>query len=430
MMDGLQCHFCSLKTTDTALMVSHVKEVHFQGGEDDYLSPLTLNHKESSIFPSGRKKGLKVNPIESMQGKGYGKVKLGAKKLKPVPASELAKLKLKPVSFEEFQRLIQKDEMAHKNPSINHIHNREESTEEIRPKRAHNFVEEIHEDLRLGQHESKVRKIDKRYQCKECPYTADHEKNLQRHVTQAHEKPRHYQCQQCPYKATRFSDLQQHTHQKDTNDTSFISDLVRLNSIERLGGAASKTNYNKRLRLQPVPADELAKLKLKPVTENDMKSCFQKSKQELIEPKRISTREKHIKQLLAKQASHRDSSWNESQTKSHKDVSEQQVMNRHIKNEAGHSESAENTPHLENENDPTDDSCQKGYEESQKSDMSGAIETVLEEEPLTFMKKELEDLAYEQTSAKMKLRCNACGFKTAEMVEMTGHLISEHVDEL
>ena len=419
MSDEFECHFCSLKTTDTTRMVSHVKEAHFQVGDKDYDLPST----------STMKIGLKVKPIESLQlrGKGGRKVKYGAKNLKPVPATELAKLKLKPVTFEEVQRRTQK---VHKtNPD------RGETTEESGRKRTFEETEETNEGRRPGQHKSKARKTDRPHQCKECPYKADQMSNLQLHVIQAHEKPRLYQCQQCSYKAPRFCDLQQHMSkspcrfaqmsapQEDPNDTTFMFDFVRLDSLQRLRGAAPEKSGSRKLRLKTVPADELAKLKLKPVSENQMERNMLEQKQEFIEPKRIFTREKHINELLAKQASNTDLLQYRSRTRSQINAN---LMTRHIKNESEHFDSAENVSRYEN--DSRDNSREKEYEE-QKNDI-GAMETVLEAEPLTFMKQEVEDLVHDQGGAKMKLRCNACGLKAADMVEMTGHLISKHVDEL
>ena len=416
MTDEFECHFCSLKTTDTTRMVSHVKEAHFQVGDKDYDLPSTM------------KIGLKVKPIESLQlrGKGDRKVKFGTKKLKPLPAAELAKLKLKPVTFEEVQRRTQK---VHKtNPD------RGETTEESCRKRTFEETEETNEGRGPGQHKSKARKTDRPHPCKECPYKADLMSNLQLHVIQAHEKPRLYQCQQCSYKAPRFCDLQQHMskspcrftqmsapHQQDPNDTNFMFDFVRLDTLQRLRGAAPETSGSKKLRLKTVPADELAKLKLKPVSENQMERHMLEQKQEFVEPKRISTREKHINELLAKQASNTDLLQNRSRTRSQKNANEQHLMTRHIKNESDFDSAISQYENYSN-------SCEKEYD-GQKNDI-GAIETQLEAEPLTFMKQEVEDLLHDQGGAKMKLRCNACGFKAADMVEMTGHLISKHVDEL
>lgn len=432
-------------------MVSHVKEVHFEGGEEDYnLPPQPLNPEDCAIRQSTMKRGLKVKSLESLEGKGDREVKLGAKKLKPVPATELAKLKLKPVSLEEIQRLIQKDQLVNKNDSTHH--DKGETTDERYRKRDFEATEETHEGLYLGHQESKVRKTDKPHQCKECPYKAALKGNLQWHVIAVHEKAKKYRCQQCPYKAARFCDLQQHMsapHKKDPNDTSFIFDFVRLNSIERLRGPAPKASDNKRLRLRPVSANELAKLKLKPVSANDMGRHLQKDKQEFIEHKKeykhtkleqkmISTREKHINELLVKHSSKTDR-W--SQKKSLKDGNEQHLMTRPIQDYAEDLEFSESVFRHEEEpakskrgmTDSRENACKKEYEESvveQNNDDSGAIESVLDAERLTFMKEEVEDLPSEQSGAKMKLRCNACGFKAEEMVEMTGHLISKHVDEL
>ena len=213
-------------------------------------------------------------------------------------------------------------------------------------------------------------------------------------------------------------------HQEDPNDTNFMFDFVRLEYLQRLRGAAPETSGNKKLRLKTVPADELAKLKLKPVSENQMERHMLEQKQEFVEPKMISTREKHINELLAKQASNTDLPQNRTRTRSQQNANEQHLMTRHIKNESEHFDSVENVTQYENDYN----SCEKEYD-GQRSDI-GAVETVLEAEPLTFMKQEVEDLVHDQGGAKMRLRCNACGFKAADMVEMTGHLISKHVDEL
>ena len=62
-------------------------------------------------------------------------------------------------------------------------------------------------------------------------------------------------------------------------------------------------------------------------------------------------------------------------------------------------------------------------------------EIVLEAESLLDIKEEslgcnIEQEVEEVANVQMRHRCNACGFKAGDMVEMTGHLISKHVEEL
>ena len=111
-----------------------------------------------------------------------------------------------------------------------------------------------------------------------------------------------------------------------------------------------------------------------------------------------------------------------------RDGNEQHLSTRHsITNKSEHLYFTDNVP--QHDNDSMFDSCENGFEELPLEERS-TIETAVEEEPLTFMKREMEDFAYGQGGAKMKLRCNACGFKAMDMVDMTEHLISDHVDEL
>ena len=412
-----------------------------------------------------------VKPIESLQLKGNGdrEVKLGTKKLKPMPATELAKLKskLKPVSVEEIKRL---SKIIHNNDTIQP--GKGESTKGSQLDSTEENI--LHVDISPELQSPKFHKSDKA-QCKRCPYETNLKSHLELHIAQVHERLKQFQCQKCTFKAIRFSDLQQHMSksicrfghlsapdQEDSSDTSFMFDFVRLNTVDRLKSElpieiprGRPRKGSKKLLLKAVAPEELTKLKLEPVSADDIKHAF------FDEQKEASAKENHTRTrellstigrtqnvltqntflTLSKEARQNALTQTTFLTKSLQDG--RYLMKDDTGEEAEHLDSellrierelSQRIDSAGNESLNENDFGVQDHEElsSMQRRDNGTIESMLDAEPPTFIKKEVEDedLKYDQGAAKMNFRCKACGFKAAEMVDMTAHFLSEHVEDI
>ena len=162
---------------------------------------------------------------------------------------------------------------------------------------------------------------------------------------------------------------------------------------------------SKRLRLKPVPAGELARLRLKPVSANDIERLMRKDdcvgEQMGEEP------------YACQKCTYRGPS--ESLLWQHK---------------RQHHKTKDDTEVEVKPSEPAQDMIDDDIHPSEIVLDAESILDIKEESLGSNDKEEVREVADVRSGRKMRHRCNACGFKARDMVEMTGHLISKHVDEL
>ena len=54
------------------------------------------------------------------------------------------------------------------------------------------------------------KKLNKKFECEQCPYSAARKSHMKEHVEAVHERLTNYHCDQCPYSAARKHTLKKH----------------------------------------------------------------------------------------------------------------------------------------------------------------------------------------------------------------------------